>query len=282
MRPKNVEVIRVKGPRALEQVADTAAQTLFALVNELRTPGEPLHVAFGAGRTSYLISRALGKRLTSQLPRAGSASSPDIVFHALTGGWDPEAPLDFATAQFGCFIDEERPYAGFIGLSAPPVVRPDLFDQIRNLPFVKTSFDRAAEIDIVYSSIGSESDEHCSFTKVVRSQSGTMGVALRDAGWVGDCQYQPYSNEAPITGLREGVQAFAIVTLADLVRISQHPRKAVVLVAGPCGRCGRSRARALAPLVSNLGVGSHLVVDIETAEELNALLPEAHHGRVHT
>jgi hypothetical protein len=272
--PDNVRVIRVRGLRALDHVAESAAQVVFELIEKFRTNGEPFHIASGAGRTAYLVSRSLGALLTAQLPRAGQIASPEIVFHALTGGWDPEAPLDFASAQFSCFIDEDRPYAGFVGLSAPPVVPCDLFDQIRVLPFVETSFTRASEIELVYTSIGSESDEHCSFTKVaLHPKSSEMQKELRDAGWVGDCQYQPYSRTSAITGIRNGVQAFAVLTLADLKIISRAPRKAVVIVAGPCGRCGKSRAKALAPLVGSLHVGSHLVLDIKTAEELNALLP---------
>jgi len=97
---------------------------------------------------------------------------------------------------------------------------------------------------------------------------------LQDAGWVGDVQYRPYSKDGPITQAL-AIKAVTMFELDELVQKAAHPNKAVLLIAGPCGRCGNPRHEAVKPLLSqpSLRVWSHLVMDAETAA--NCISPSA-------
>ena len=279
---ENVKVVQAKGPQSLEHVAKAGARMAFDVIQDLRaSSAPPQHVGLGAGRTSRLLCRELGALLKSEFDRPATGSQdypiveqPELVFHALTGGWAPDRPLEWPVAHFNYFIDEERPYAGFIGLSAPPVVRQDLFDQIRSLPLVQPCFDNAKDIDIILTSISGRDDEHGSFGRLMAPDRAAC-QALDAAGWIGDVQFLPYSRESALQ-LRVGLRPFVVVTIDDLVQLAGRKGKAVVLVAGPCGMCSRTKARALVPLILNPGlrVFSHLVCDIRTAEELSQLLVE--------
>jgi hypothetical protein len=50
----------------------------------------------------------------------------------------------------------------------------------------------------------------------------------------------------------------------------RSPDKYVVLVAGPCGECGKTKEDALIPLLEepSLKIWSHLVTDAQTADRL--------------
>ena len=68
-------------------------------------------------------------------------------------------------------------------------------------------------------------------------------------------------------------RAATLFELADFVRMAAEPDKAVILVAGPCRKCGAQRSRALMPLLREptLAVWSHLVIDAETANQCISL-----------
>ena len=75
--------------------------------------------------------------------------------------------------------------------------------------------------------------------------------------------------------MRSGDRAVTLFELDELRELSARKDKYVVLVSGPCGKCGRTRSDALRPLVANpkLKVWSHLVLDLDTAQELVPALP---------
>ena len=70
------------------------------------------------------------------------------------------------------------------------------------------------------------------------------------------------------TGKNLAMTLFELDQLKKMVESGKH----VVLVAGPCLQCGRSKSEALRPLVKqpSLHVFNHLVTDIGTANELLA------------
>ncbi len=74
---------------------------------------------------------------------------------------------------------------------------------------------------------------------------------LRKAGWVGDLQYHPYSNQGPITDVRARVRAVSLFDLSGLKKLAETKDKCVIVVGGPCGICERTKVRALRPLLQS-------------------------------
>jgi hypothetical protein len=82
----------------------------------------------------------------------------------------------------------------------------------------------------------------------------------------------PYSSRGPIE-IREGKRAVTLFEIDDLVTLANKKNKDVVIVAGPCpaADCNRTRSEALQPLLRNhkeLGVWSHLYMDMQAAKQL--------------
>lgn len=92
---------------------------------------------------------------------------------------------------------------------------------------------------------------------------------LDSSGYIGDVMCQPFSESGPID-LQRGIRALALFEIDELVEFAARPDKDVVLLGGPCSGCNRRRTAALRPLVAEptLRIWNHLVVDIDTAEEL--------------
>jgi DNA-binding transcriptional regulator LsrR (DeoR family) len=99
------------------------------------------------------------------------------------------------------------------------------------------------------------------------SEEGLM--TLRKKGWVGDVQYRPYSIDGPITDDTID-RTITLLELDDLVALASKPNKHVIVVAGPCGRCGETRSDAVYPLLANgrLKLWTRFVMDTNTAKEL--------------
>jgi len=102
--------------------------------------------------------------------------------------------------------------------------------------------------------------------------------ALRQAGWVGDVQFLPYSQAGPIEQ-QAGIRTVALFELDELAQMARREDKYVVLLAGPCRECHMTRAQALRPLlaVPRLRVWTHLVTDIVTAQTLLRMPRDVEH-----
>jgi hypothetical protein len=83
-------------------------------------------------------------------------------------------------------------------------------------------------------------------------------------------QYRPYTAKGPVKEKPSDLRAVTLYELEDLVRLAGQKNKHVILMARQCGICGRTRAEALRPLLTNpeLKVFSSLVLDAATAREL--------------
>jgi hypothetical protein len=66
------------------------------------------------------------------------------------------------------------------------------------------------------------------------------------------------------------VRAVTLFEPAALVERVKQPDKYVILLAGPCHECGRTKTPALIPLLRQPGLRlwTHLVTDLKTAHEL--------------
>jgi DNA-binding transcriptional regulator LsrR (DeoR family) len=259
--PTRVRVVSVRGKPAAEHLAAAGAELLLGLIREVGARRKPVHLGLGSGWTSMLVARRL-----VQLMRRGY-EGPGLVLHALSSGFDANDPLRSPVAFFGPF-QELSIDVSYVGLFASAVVPVEDYDGVKKQPGVRESFERAREIDIVVSSLASAQDEHGALNRFIHFGRGGMSD-LKRQGWVGDFQYLPLSRQGPIR-LDRGIRAVTLFELPDFVRMVQSKDKHVVLVAGPCGECGRTKEDALRPMLEepSLKIWSHLVTDLETADRL--------------
>jgi DNA-binding transcriptional regulator LsrR (DeoR family) len=256
-----IAVVSARGPSALDHVASEAAALTLRLIQEVGRVKKQVHLGLGAGSTTLRIARHLATLLRAE-PKL-----PHLVLHALSTGTRVDDPRTASVAFFTLF-DHPGMRLNYVGLFAPPVVRSRDYGRVKEQPGVSKSFAVANEIDIVLTSLGSASDEHAAFNRFLEDYAEDIQL-LTHNGWVGDVQYRPYSSTGPI--LQEtSVRTVTLFELQDLLRLARTRNKYVVVVSGPCGECGRPRSDALRPLltVPDLAVWSHLVMDMETAQEL--------------
>jgi DNA-binding transcriptional regulator LsrR (DeoR family) len=256
-----IAVVNARGPSAVDHVASEAATLTLRLIKELGRVKKHVHIGLGAGSTTLRIARHLATLLRAE------AKLPHLVLHALSTGTRVDDPRTASVAFFTLF-DHPGITINYVGLFAPPVVRSRDYGRVKEQPGVSKSFAVADEIDIVLTSLGSASDAHAAFNRFLEDYADDIHLLKRN-GWIGDVQYRPYSSTGPI--LQEtSVRTVTLFELQGLVRLAHTPNKHVVVVSGPCGQCGRPRSDALRPLltVPDLAVWSHLVMDMETAQEL--------------
>jgi DNA-binding transcriptional regulator LsrR (DeoR family) len=259
---RRIRVVSVRGKPAAEHLAAAGAEVLLGLIREVGARKKPVHLGLGSGWTSMLVARRL-----VQLMRQGY-DGPGLVLHALSSGFDANDPLRSPVAFFGPF--QELPIeVSYVGLFASAAVPVEDYEGVKKQPGVRESFERAREIDIVVTSLASARDEHGALNRFMHFGKGLGAAELRRQGWVGDFQYLPLSRKGPIR-LTHGIRAVTLFELPDFVRMVLSKEKYVVLVAGPCGECGRTKEDALRPMleVSNLKIWSHLVTDAQTADRL--------------
>lgn len=266
---ESVIVANVRGPEAARNVSAVAADVVYRLVRQLGKKKPKVHIALGAGYSSMMVAKRLAQRIYSDL------ECPPLVLHALSaGGFFIDQPYKDPITYFGYFSEAITPVE-YVGLFSETLVSREEYERVRQNPSVRQSFARASEVDIVITSFAAAADEHGmlgQFLKKLKEENAIKEEeieAMTRAGWVGDVQFRPYSPEGPI--LEEcPVQVVTLFEINDLVALARQPNKHVVLIAGPCSECHRSKTEALLPLIekSNLRLWTHLVMDLDTARDL--------------
>ena len=265
-----VRVVAVRGLSAIEHVAYHAAEVAADTIRRLGTHKSRVHIGLGAGAMTVAVARHLADRLHME------DGFPDLTLHALSSGFSVHTP-QMAPVSFFSFFHDAKPSIKYVGLFAQAIVTSDEYERVKQAPGVSESFEAAAEIDLVITSLASAQDGHgdlSHFMEVAAEKKKDATAAakleqLRAAGWRGDVQYRPYSATGPIV-MDTGVRALTLFELSDLVRLGATQNKEVILVAGPCGVCATSKADALVPLLiePTLRVWTRLIMDVATAEEL--------------
>ena len=260
--------VHVANSRAIDHLAATAAKLVVDLILELGKRHENVHIGLGGGYTSRLVAYHLATQLRA-VP-----GLPTITLHALSTGYDADfhhtAPLTF----FG-FFEGITPKVEYVGLFAPPLVETDQYEEAINDAGVKKSFKARKKLHLVISSLGSASHVHGDFYNFMkqgkRGKDSGLNV-LKNAGWVGDVLFRPYSATGPITD-DTGIRAVSLLELDELRDMARSRDKHVVIVAGPCTLCPKTRSDAVKPLfvAPDLRLWSHFVMDMQTASELLAL-----------
>ncbi len=248
--------------RAVDLIMDLIWQVVPARTAAGKTR---VRIGLAGGGTIMRVAQALAARLREEnkLPRLG--------IHALSSGFRLKRPLT-APITFLSYFDQVPTEIDYVGLFAPAVVAAEDYDRVITLPGVKESFDRAKTIDIVVTGLASADDKHGELNQFMKmAGEQTKGARkARNKRAVGDLQYQSYSNEGPITDLRPSVRTVSLFDLESLRTFAARKDKFVVVVAGPCGTCKKTKVNALRPLLQSpsLKVWTHLVLDAQTAQEL--------------
>lgn len=274
--PESIQVVNARGPGSLAHVAAAGADVVLALIKQVgqqkREGGAgdtSVHIGLGGGATAMMVASRLASRIRSDF------ECPKLVLHALTaGGFLVDQPTEAPVTHFSYFHDllQEPEY---VGLFSATVVPTGQYAQVIANPGVRESFARADEIDIVITSFASADDPHGLLKKYLQHlvEKGELDrKALTDmeaSGWVGDVQFRPYSAEGPIDHICP-VRTVTLFEPSALVERVKRPGKYVVLLAGHCHECGRTKTAALIPLLRQpaLRLWTHLVTDLKTAHEL--------------
>ena len=279
--PKDTIILDLKQPSpggetnahaTIEGLADRAAERVVELIREVAkdkrrgtqregVDRERVHIGFGGGGATQRIAHALAQQLAS------ATHLPPLVLHALSSGLDVSRPLDSPIAFFSYF-ERIRPAVDFVGMISPLMTTSGQYAEVIDSPGIRQSRERAAEIDIVVTSLAQAEDEHGLLNTLVKESAGAREL-LEDEGYVGDVLMHPFSASGPIDA-DIGIRAVTMFDLPELVEIAQTPGRHVVLLAGPCLGCGLNKSDALRPLLTEptLGVCNHLVTDSATAEGL--------------
>jgi DNA-binding transcriptional regulator LsrR (DeoR family) len=260
--------VHVANSRSIDLTASTAAKLIVELILELGNKHDEVHVGLGGGYTTRLVAFHLATQLKAVV------ELPKLVLHALSTGFNPHGHHTAPVTFFG-FFEGIAPKVEYVGLFAPPLVETGQYEEAINDAGVKKSFKARKKLHLVISSLGSASHVHGDFYNFMkqgkRGKDSGLNV-LKNAGWVGDVLFRPYSATGPITD-DTGIRAVSLLELDELRDMARSRDKHVVIVAGPCTLCPKTRSDAVKPLFEapDLQLWSHFVMDMQTATELLAL-----------
>ncbi|MHC4404348.1 MAG: sugar-binding domain-containing protein, partial [Planctomycetota bacterium] len=264
-----IQVVNARGRDAVRHVTSAGADLVYSLIHEVGKRKKRVHIGLGGGFSTMMVAKRLAAHVYSDL------ACPPLVLHALSAGAFLIDMPHKAPVTYFSYFDGALPEIEAVALFSETVVSEGEYERVKQNPGVRNSLERASEIDVVVTSLASAHDEHGMLGQYLEALMREGGLEegavdkMRAAGWIGDVQFRPYSPEGPITE-ECPVRAVTLFELPDLVSRVQNDQKYVVLLAGPCGECGRPKADALKPLLTNpkLRLWTHLVSDVDTASKL--------------
>lgn len=268
--PTRTCVVPTRDRYDTRKVAAVAAQRAIEICKELAQDrlGRPVGIGLGPGRATLDFCTEFGRLIAQE------GSSASIALFAITAGGPANEPEYASSSFFNLFppyLVKKR-----IALFAETLVTREEFPKIKRRPGVKEAFQakKNGEIDLVITSMGDIRDEH-DLLRTFLDQADLKHDELIKKGWVGNVQYRPYTLSGPIHESADDMRAVTLFELEDLAKMAEAKDKHVMLIARQCARCGRTRAAALKPLLTNpkLKVFSDLVMDVASATEL--LTPES-------
>lgn len=265
---KRIHVVDVAADSAGELLPSHASKLIASKIQALGVLNERVRIGLCGGTMTMRVAQSLAAQLSS------AESLPKLGFHTLTAGYSVHNPRT-APITFLSFFSQLRTDIDYVGLFAPPVVATKEYDDVIRLPGVEESFKSAKQIDIIVTSLAKAGDKHGElrqFLAIAGDRTKEALKALQERGWVGDLMYQPYSSGEPLANVTVHIRPVSLFDLEGLRKLAKKDNKYVVVVVGPCGVCGESKAKAVRPLLEspNLKVWTDLVMDLTTAEELLA------------
>ncbi len=261
--PSILRVVETAGAHDNAKVAAVAAELALDHLGEIVKGKQSavVGVGLGPGRATLDFCRAFGGLL------AGHPEPVKLRLVAISAGCPANVPEYASISFFNLF--PKHLVESKVGLFAETLVRLNAFKEIQQRAGVKEAFAARASIDLVVTSMGDVQDEDDLLCMFLR-QSGQDVSRLQAAGWIGNVQYRPYTAKGPVKEKPSDLRAVTLFELEDLARVATQKNKHVILIARQCGICGRTRAEALQPLLTNpaLKVFSTLVMDAATAREM--------------
>jgi DNA-binding transcriptional regulator LsrR (DeoR family) len=257
---RNVYVVDCPQPGSSEYVSAAAASLALRLARDLHSKSQqPVGLGLGPGRATLDFSSHLSRELSED------TSSLKLNLVAISAGCPAESPQYSSISFFNLFPPSR--IAQKIGLFAETLVQNSHFDAIKGRPGVKEAFEAKKAISIVVTSMGDAKDKHDLLSTFMRGRDQW----LKKQDCIGNVQYRPFSSKGPILeNSPEALRAVTVFELDELAAMAMQKGKHVILIGRQCGLCGKSRGRALAPLLENerLRVFSDLVIDSVSAKEL--------------
>jgi DNA-binding transcriptional regulator LsrR (DeoR family) len=246
-----------------EDVAYRGAKMLLGLLQQHHRKGE-VHIGFSGGTSLRMLARRFAELLREPAPDLPSK----IVFHALVAGFDVTDPTTDPNAFFTYFVgDPGLPFeTEFVALHSPAMVEAKDEPKLRELPAIKDAYERAPEIDIIVTSTSCWTDEH-SMLRHYMSVAGEPVDALEKEGCLGDILWQPIGTNGPFV-LKLRIRAMTIMRLCELSKLIDN-KKHVLLVAGPCHKCHKSKAKVVKAILDQQEhLITHLVTDSRCASQV--------------
>ncbi len=265
-----VHVVSTLSEKDNHLVAAVAARLALDLIRDLakekaRDDVKPkdlfVGIGLGVGRATLDFSDSLSKLLKAEI------DFPKLKLFATSAGCPIYSPEYSSASFFNLF--PKRLVAGRVGLFASALVTQRDFQEMKKRGGLREAFRVKEEISLVVNSMGDFVDPDDLLLKFLAEEEVKIDQLVAD-GWVGNVQYRPFSATGPIVEKPDEKRAVCLFELDEFTAWSKRRDKRVILIARQCGRCGRTRAEGLLPLltVPELRVFQHLVLDVATAKEL--------------
>jgi hypothetical protein len=255
-----------------DALAMAAAKKLLDLIREsaAASPDRTVHVGCAGGWTM----RSLAIKLATLLREDHADNPKALVFHAMVAGFDEDDFQVDPNSFIHCLVDSGLPVKiRFLRLPMPGIVTREEFLQLREMPSIRRTLQRAAEIQIIVTS-GSLLDDNTStlrtfFNSLAASdpacQVDELFERYRDAGVIGDLLWQPLMAEG-VSDLDLPYRVATLMSLHDVQEfLRRSPSNRVLAVLGRSTLTGMPKSKLLEALVrSRERLISDLVVDTPT------------------
>ncbi len=306
LHEKHRLVVRVVPTLEASDIAAEGARLLCDILQELRSHGrDEVHIGWLGGRTPMLLAVSLAKIFAdiSAWQMSPRNFPSKITFHSLIGNMlsddpniDPNAYFTHFTSAAHQIDDHFR--LKFRSLPAPGVVLLAQYDILNQFALIRSALDKPSkleQLDVIVTSCGhwsNDSKNHfsagdhmsaaCGDVKELAGAWESTKELIDGSGVIGDFAWCPMSTAGPIDVAKAPIQLVKVLDVEDLcrfvVRGREQPsgrRGVVLLLAGPCGGCDRSKGDLLHSVLDSPGLGAtfesppvtHLVLDRRTADQ---------------
>jgi DNA-binding transcriptional regulator LsrR (DeoR family) len=256
--------VRVVHTKTLVDVARKTAGMLIRLLRDRANEGQSeVHVGFAGGHAM----RTVAQQLAIMLREPAQGMPETVTFHALVSGFDVREPTTDPNAFFTYLYDDPAipMNTEFVGLYAPPIVKPALVRDLRAVTQIDQAFKLAKDLDIIVTS-GASWENPCSDSMLrdYMSHCPASMATLEKAGCIGDILWRPISATGPIPTTTK-IRAMTLIELKDIEDLIAK-NKSVLFMLGPCRACGQPRTELLKAILGmEKRLITHLVTDSKTA-----------------